>query len=210
MDFLGDTTMQPLPEVVKVPEKFEVKQVNLDASKTALIVVDMQNDFADEKGKLFVPTSRKTIEPIKKVLEKARSAGATIIYTQDWHMKDDPEFRIWGEHAVAGTWGAEIIDELKPREDEVMVKKLRYDGFYGTYLDDVLRMRGIEDVVVVGTVANICVLHTAASASLRGYRVIVPVDCISALNDFDYAASLRQITFLYRGTLTSSELLEFR
>lgn len=210
MDFLGDMLMQPLPEVVKVPEKFKVKQVDLDASKTALIIIDMQNDFADEKGKLFVPTSRKTVEPIKKVLEKARSAGATIIYTQDWHMKDDPEFKIWAEHAVAGTRGAEIIDELKPREDEVVVKKLRYDGFYGTYLDDVLRMRGIEDVVVVGTVANICVLHTAASASLRGYRVIVPVDCISALNDFDYAASLRQITFLYRGTLTSSELLEFR
>lgn len=207
---MGGAQMQSLPEVVRVPEKFDIKRVELRASKTALIIVDMQNDFADEKGRLFVPASKKTIEPIKKVLEKARSAGATIIYTQDWHTRGDPEFKIWGEHAVAGTWGAEIIDQLKPREDEILVKKLRYDGFYGTYLDDVLRMRGVEDVVVVGTVANICVLHTAASAALRGYKVTVPIDCISALNDFDYAAALRQITFLYRGTLTSSELLEIR
>lgn len=197
------------PEYVRVPEGLKISEVRLDPFKSALVIVDMQNAFAHERGPLFVPESRKTVEPIRRLLEKARSSGATVIYTQDWHTEDDVEFSIWGRHAVAGTWEAEIIDELKPLEREPVVKKIRYDGFYGTYLDDLLRMRGVENLVIVGTVANICVLHTAGSAALRGYKVYVPVDCISALNEFDYLATLRQVTFLYRGTLTTSELLEF-
>ncbi|MEN2974594.1 MAG: isochorismatase family cysteine hydrolase [Candidatus Caldarchaeales archaeon] len=201
--------IRSFPEYVKVPEKFEVKHVELDSSKTALIIVDMQNAFSHERGSLFVPESRKTIESIKRLLEKARTKNVTVIYTQDWHQKDDPEFGIWGRHAVAGSWEAEIIDELKPREEEIMVKKLRYDGFYGTYLDDLLRMRKIENLVISGTVANICVLHTAGSAALRGYKIFIPIDCISSLNEFDFISTLRQVTFLYRGVLTSSDLISF-
>ncbi|MEM1559987.1 MAG: isochorismatase family cysteine hydrolase [Thermoproteota archaeon] len=197
------------PDHVKIPEKFEVKPARLEASKTALIIVDMQNAFAHEKGRLFVPESRKTIEPIKKLLEKARSKNVLLVYTQDWHQKDDPEFNIWGEHAVAGTWEAEIVDELKPSDRDVLVKKLRYDGFYGTYLDDVLRMKKIEKTVIAGTVANICVLHTAGSAAIRGYEVFIPIDCISALYEFDYMSTLRQATFLYRAILTTHDKIDF-
>jgi nicotinamidase-related amidase len=197
------------PEYVKVPEKIDVKPIELEASKSALIIVDMQNAFVHEKCRLFVPESRKTIEPIRKLLEEARSKNVLVIYTQDWHQKDDPEFNVWGEHAVAGTWEAEIIDELKPIDGDVLIKKLRYDGFYGTYLDDVLRMRKIENTVITGTVANICVLHTAGSAALRGYKVVIPIDCISALSMFDYISTLRQVTFLYRGLLTTHEGVRF-
>lgn len=197
------------PEYVKIPEKLEVKFVELEASKSALIIIDMQNAFVHEKGRLFVPESRKTIEPIKKLLERARSKNVLVVYTQDWHQKNDPEFNIWGEHAVAGTWEAEIIDELKPMGDEVLVKKLRYDGFYGTYLDDVLRMKKVEKTVITGTVANICVLHTAGSAAIRGYEVVIPIDCISALNEFDYMSTLRQAAFLYRGILTTHDKINF-
>lgn len=197
------------PEYVRVPEKIEVKPVELEASKTALIIVDMQNAFAHEGGRLFVPGSRKTVELIKKLLERARSKNVTVIYTQDWHQKDDPEFNVWGEHAVAGTWEADVIDELEPSDRDILIKKLRYDGFYGTYLDDVLRMKKIENTIITGTVANICVLHTAGSAAIRGYRVIVPIDCISALSEFDYLSTLRQISFLYKGVLTTHENITF-
>jgi len=90
-----------------------------------------------------------------------------------------------------------------------VVKKLRYDAFYGTSLDHILRLHQIENIVVTGTVANICVLHTAGSAALRWYKVYLPIDCVSALNDFDYRATLRQVSFLYRGILTRSDLIEF-
>jgi nicotinamidase-related amidase len=190
---------------VEVPQINKVQKVELRPSDTALLIVDMQNDFVDPKGALFVPSSRNTIEPIRRLITKFREAGALVIYTQDWHMKDDPEFKIWGVHAVAGTWGAEIIDELKPEKDDILIKKYRYDAFFETPLDYVLRVKGIRNLVVVGTVANICVLHTAGSAALRWYNVVVPEDGISALTEFDQIAALRQIDFLYKGKITTSD-----
>jgi Amidases related to nicotinamidase len=180
------------------------EKVEISAKESALIVVDMQNDFAHERGSLFVPESRKTVEPIRLLIEKFRSKNSTVIYTQDWHAEDDPEFKIWGKHAVANTWGAEIIDELKPKDGDILVKKLRYDAFYGTSLDHILRVKGVKKLVIVGTVANICVLHTAGSAALRWYEVIVPMDGISALNEEDYQFTLRQVDFLYKGTIVRS------
>jgi len=195
---------------VEVPQYKVEEKVVLNPKETAVIVVDMQNDFAHPDGKLFVPSSRKIIEPIKKILEKARKAGVRIFYTQDWHIKDDPEFKIWGEHAVGGTWGAEVIDELKPQEGDILIKKLKYDGFFGTSLDIYLREFGIKNTIIIGTVANICVLHTASSAALHGYKVILPIDAIAALNEFDYHATLRQVEFLYKGILTKVDGIEFK
>ncbi len=189
---------------VEIPEIKVHDRIELPASETAVIVVDMQNDFVKPGGKLVVPTAKDTIPSIRRLLEKARERNILIIYTKDTHYKRDPEFEIWGEHVVKGTWGWEIVDELKPSENDIVVEKTRYDGFYGTPIDDLLRVYGIRYVVIVGTVANICVLHTAGSAALRWYKVIVPLDGISALNDFDYYVALRQIDFLYKGILVES------
>lgn len=189
---------------VSIPEIPIVDSIKLPSRETAVIVVDMQNDFVKPEGKLFVPTAPKTIEPIKRLLDNARARGVKIFYTKDTHYEGDPEFTIWGEHVRYGSWGWEIIDELKPTERDIVVIKTRYDGFYGTPLDDLLKVYGIKNIVVTGTVANICVLHTAASAALRWYKVIVPVDSISALNEFDYYTALRQISFLYKGILVRS------
>ena len=194
---------------VEVPSFNIQDKLSLDSKTTALIIVDMQNDFSHEKGKLFVPTAPSTIPVIKKLIEKARKHNVLIIYTQDWHSKNDPEFQIWGEHALQNTWGAEIVDELKPDKDDILIKKLRYDAFYGTSLDHILRLHNIKNVIITGTVANICVLHTAGSAALRWYKVIVPIDAISAITQFDYYSALRQIDFLYKGILTKSDNIEF-
>ncbi len=196
---------------VKIPEMEIKEEVVLDPSKTAVVVVDMQNDFVKPNGKLYVPTAQATVPAIRKLLEKARDANVPIIYTQDWHFKNDPEFRIWGEHCVMNTWGAEIIDELKPMPDDILIRKRRYDAFFGTDLDYVLRhVVHADTLVIVGTVANICVLHTAGSAALNWYNVVVPIDGISALDEFDYYAALRQITFLYKGVLTKVDSIRFR
>ncbi len=186
---------------VMVPDITVHDKVELPAEETAIIVVDMQNDFVKPGGKLVVPTAKDTIPSIRRLLDKARENKVLIIYTKDTHYFRDPEFDIWGEHVVKGTWGWEIVDELKPGENDIVVEKTRYDGFYGTPIDDLLRVYGIKYTVIVGTVANICVLHTAGSAALRWYKVVVPLDGISALNDFDYYVTLRQIDFLYKGIL---------
>jgi len=206
---VGEISGIGLPKMLELPEELRVVEVSADPRKTAVMVIDMQNDFIEERGKLYVPRSENLIKPIKSILDKAREAGATIIYTQDWHHENDPEFKVWGEHALAGSWGAEIVEELKPKEGEFIVRKPSYDAFYGTPLEHILRSRGLENLVLTGVLANICVLHTAGSAAMRGYKLIVPIDCILALNDFDYALSLRQLSFIYKAKLTRSDLMGF-
>jgi len=194
---------------VAIPEYKIFPVVKLDPRSTALVVVDMQVDFVSPKGKLPVPEAWKTIPVIRRLIERARKAKAPIIFTQDWHRADDPEFTIWPSHAVGGTHGAKVIPQLKPLPKDYFVRKRTYDAFFGTDLDILLRQKGIRNLVITGTVANICVLHTAGSARLRGYEIVIPQDAISALNPFDQAAALRQVSFLYQGTITRSEGIHF-
>jgi nicotinamidase-related amidase len=193
--------------MVVVPEYPVTDHVTIDPARTALLIVDMQNDFVKEGGKLVVPTARETLPAIRQLLEAARRRGQFIAYTQDTHLPNDPEFPIWGEHCLIGSWGWEIVAELAPQPGELVIQKRRYDGFYGTSLDHDLRVAGVDTLIVTGTVANICVLHSAGSAALRWFKVIVPKDAISALTEFDLEAALRQVHFLYRGVITTSHAL---
>jgi nicotinamidase-related amidase len=196
--------------VVTAPQLKIVSRVSLPARTTAVMIADMLVDFVDSRGKLFVKDAGKTVAPIRSLITKARTARATVIYIQDWHRPDDPEFSIWGPHAVQESAGVEVIPEISPSPGDFIVRKRTYDPFFATDLDLLLRQKGIEHLVITGTVANICVLHAAGSASLRGYDVIVPVDAISALNSFDLQTALRQISFVYRGRLTASQGIRFQ
>jgi len=190
---------------LEIPDIVYKKKVVLPAAKTAMIVGDMQNDFVRADGKLFVPAAPETIPHIKRLLEAAREAKVRIAHTQDTMLEDDPEFKIWGEHCLINTKGWEIIDELAPRPDELVCMKNRYDGFYGTWLGHVLSyVWRVEHVVVVGTVSNICVLHTVSSAAQRLFHVVVPANGISALTEFDQAMTLRQISTIYDGDAVKS------
>ena len=190
---------------IEVPEYEVYEEVRVDPTKTALVVVDMQNDFVKEGGSLLVPDAEATIPNIKDLLDLARGSGIRVVFTQDTHTKGDPEWEIWPEHVCEGSWGWRIIDEIAPREDELVIRKVRYDAFYGTHLDHHLRVWGIDTLVICGTVANICVHYTAASAALRWFEVVIPRDATSALDPFDLEASLRQTSFLFAGKITSSE-----
>jgi nicotinamidase-related amidase len=188
---------------LELPDIPFAKQVMLPAAHSAVVVVDMQNDFVKPGGTLVVPDAEATISPIAALLERARSAGAHVTYTQDTHNDGDPEWQIWPEHCRKDTWGWQIVEELAPLHSDLVVQKARYDGFYDTPLDHYLsRMWGVKHLVIVGTVASICVLHTAASAGLRWYHVVTPLEGISALTPFDTALTLRQISWLYTGQVT--------
>lgn len=192
---------------VEAPDYKVESRVAIDPKTTALIVVDMQNDFVKEGGALVVGDAEKTIPQIKHLLDLARRRGIAVFYTQDTHDPGDPEFPIWGQHVLRNSWGWQIVDALAPKSGDRVIQKLRYDGFFGTSLDHELRLRNIATVIICGTVANICVLHTAGSAALRGYKVILPVDAISAITPFDFQAAIRQTSFLYRGTITTSDAI---
>ncbi|MBX3000414.1 MAG: cysteine hydrolase [Caldilineaceae bacterium] len=189
---------------VDVPEINFQSAVTLPAAKTALVIVDMQNDFVKEGGSLVVPTAVETLPILQSLLGSARTVGMRVAYTQDTHFADDPEYKIWPPHCKQGTWGWEIVEELAPAAEDLICPKSRYDGFYGTWLEHHLKVWQVENLVIVGTVASICVLHTAASAGLRWYNVVVPADGVSALTEFDQALTLRQVSWLYTGMVTRS------
>ena len=188
---------------VEVPEYEIADRVEVQSETTALVVVDMQRDFVHEDGALPVLGAADTVPRIRKLLDWARQQGVFVTFTKDTHREGDPEWEIWGKHVEYGTPGWEIVDELAPQLNELVFEKARYDGFYGTGLDHALRTRGIDTLIVCGTVANICVHYTAASAAIRWYDVVQPIDALSALNEFDYHAALRQAAFLFNATLTT-------
>jgi nicotinamidase-related amidase len=152
-----------------------------------------------------VPAAEATVPAIAQLLAAARTAGVRVAYTQDTHFEGDPEWQIWPEHCRQGTWGWEIVEALAPQPDDLVEQKSRYDGFYGTSLDHYLsRVWKVEHLVIVGTIASICVLHTAASAGLRWFHVVLPAEGTSALTEFDQAIALRQVSWLYTGSVVRS------
>ena len=197
-------------EHVEVPDYEVHDRVQLDPATTALVVIDMQNDFVKEGGSLQVPDAQGTIATIQGLIEQARDSGARVVYSQDTHGQGDPEFDIWPEHAREGTWGWQIVDELTPGEGETVIGKPRYDAFYETDFEERLVEWGTRTLVICGTVANICVHYTAASAAIRWYDVVIPRDATSALEPFDLESSLRQTAFLFAGVVTDSANIELR
>lgn len=193
-----------MPMTVEIPDYELHKRVALDPASTALVIIDMQNDFVRDDGTLQVKSAPSTIGAISRLLALARGSGMRVAFSQDTHDPGDPEFEIWPAHALRGTWGWEMIDELAPNEGELVVQKVRYDAFYGTELDHMLRLWNVTTIVLCGTVANICVHYTAASAALRWYDVVIPKDAVSAVEPCDLEFSLRQTSWLFQGKVTTS------
>jgi nicotinamidase-related amidase len=188
-----------------VPEYAVQDEVCVDPATTALVVIDMQNDLVKQGGSLLVPDAEATIPAIERLLDLARGSRMRVVYGQDTHRQGDPEWEIWPEHCREGSWGWEIVAELTPRADETVLRKARHDAFYGTPLDHLLRVWSVDTLVICGTVANIAVQYTTASAALRPYAVVVPRDAVSALEPFDLEAFLRQTTFVFAGRVTMAD-----
>ncbi len=157
----------------------------------ALIVVDVQNDFADPDGSLYVNGGETIIDSINDEVDRARPAGATIVMTQDWHPRVTPHFTtgggVWPVHCVRGTWGAELHRDLSIDADVVIRKGTGGEDGYSAFsmadpqtravtstgLEALLRARGVERVVVVGLAADVCVKATALDARAAGFETMV-------------------------------------
>ena len=150
----------------------------------ALIVVDMLNDFIDEKGALFIgPGGRDIIAPIAEKIRAARENGDIVMYLCDAHDEDDLEFKRFPVHAVAGTWGAQIIPELEPDCDlDVVINKSRYSGFFETDLEFEIGRDDIEAVEVVGCCTSICVAGTVEELVNRDYPVTIDRTAVADFN----------------------------
>ncbi len=174
--------------------------------KTAIIVIDMINDFVT--GVFRSDRAARIIPNIKALLNYARRQKVPIIYATDAHVPSvDPEFNVWGRHAEAGSWGAEIVEELKPRKGDFRILKRKYSAFQGTNLDQLLSKLEVETVVLTGVVTDICIQHTAADAFFRGYKIIIPKDCVEAADSPTQKAAIKFIKKAYAPEITTSKQL---
>lgn len=197
------------------------EELTLDPASTALLVVDMQNDFCHADG-YYAHNGRPAepiaaaIEPIAALLTAAREAGLSTIFTRivyettadlaDAHGVRPAGWSGSGVRLQRGSWGAEIVDELRPLPGEPVLDKPAYSAFYRTDAEHLLRERGIRTVLITGTVAYACVLHTAFDAFVRGFDVVLVEDAVSSWFG-DLADASRRITELLLGrTVASSDL----
>ena len=197
-----------LDEFSKV-KKDTTWQINPEVS--AVLVIDMLNDFLVEGGKMVLPGGDHIVPYQKGVIRAARKAKIPIIYINDCHrpgLKEDREFLKRGEHCIEGTWGAEIIAALKPDPTDLIVVKRRFSGFFETDLDLTLKDLGVSTLIVMGVVTNICVRSTIHDAFFRGYTVIVPQDCVEATGPREQESSLYDIETHFGEVTHSSQILK--
>ncbi len=216
--------------------------LRIDLSRTAILVVDMQNDFG-ARGGMFdragidLGPIRRVVGPTAAVLAVARAAGIPIVYLKmefqpdlsDLGPPDSPNAirhrrmsvgetitapnGTSGRILVKGTWNTEIVGELRPMPQDVVVPKHRFSGFYETTLDAELRARGVTYIVVTGCTTSVCVESTVRDATFRDYSCLVLSDCTAEVIGADLArsnheASLLAIETMFGWVTTSTQLIE--
>lgn len=183
-------------------------------SHTALLVIDMQNDYYRDEGyyaaklKIDLSMIRATVPPIQKLLAAARQAGVMVIYSRHLilpgFVSDSP---LWLSihyqgglrdlhqdfYTVAGTWGAEIVDELKPQASDIVLDKVRSNVFIGTQLDTLLKSNRIETLVITGQITNGCVENTARTARDMDYYTVLVSDGIASTSKVNHDATMTNL-----------------
>jgi nicotinamidase-related amidase len=167
-------------------------------SQKVLIIVDMLNDFVNKNGVLYCGDTVLPIIPfIQQRLKAFRDQGDLVIYLQDSHDENDKEFERFPKHSVAGSWGSEIIPELKPWPGETVIPKKRFSGFYETDLEKVLNAAGVTEVEVVGVCTSICVMDTVGGLADRDYSITVPVKGVADFDPEFHRFSLQRMEKIY-------------
>jgi ureidoacrylate peracid hydrolase len=241
--FLGTSRAQEKQPKDRIYLTARPDSIFFDAASTAIIVIDMQNDFG-AKGGMFdragidISTIQKVVDPIVNVLRAVRRRGVKVIYLKMGFKPDlsdmgSMEFPTRVKRArrlhigdtivapngeksrilVHDTWNTEIISQLKPLPEDIIIKKNRFNGFYQTSLDSLLRTLGVKYLVITGCTTSICVESTVRDASFRGYMPIVLGDCTAEpighkLARSNHEASLLTIQTSFGLVSSSSEFIK--
>lgn len=210
----------------------EPEPLEIDVQRTAIVVIDMQNAFVSKGGMLdlrgfdILPI-QKTIEPIKRIISAARAKGRKVVYithryspnlhdsgspnSPNWYkegsLRDYREHPEWRDKLIIrGTWGAEIIGELKPQEDDILIEKPRYSAFFGTNLDMILRAYDIKYLAFVGVTTNICVETSIRDAYNLDYFTILISDATASVPASMHETTIHNVVRCF-GWVTTTENL---
>lgn len=190
---------------------------------TALLVIDMQNGFCSDDGSvnrigLSAERLRMVIEPCVRLVQAARSASVPVIFTRFVYRPDYADGGVMvkeffpaleTENALAaGSWDAEIVDELQSKADDFVVVKNRPSGFYATGMEPILNGLGIENLVVCGVTTNCCVETTVRDASQRDYHTFVVADAVAEFDEDRHRVALQSMEMLFADVVEVSDVLE--
>jgi nicotinamidase-related amidase len=194
--------------------------VELAAVNTLLLIIDMENENAHPNGALYIGEPvRRIIPKIRELREKVRQAGGRVIHTQSVRAPDALEFTVFKNtvRKLEGSWGAELIDELKPADDEPLIVKGTHDCFYQTEMDPLLARFGMHSgegrIIVTGISTRNCVQSAVMALSVRDYHVYVPMDCTAQKDEKEVLQTFSLFTsFGYRHnvTMTRSDLIKLQ
>ena len=185
--------------------KTEIIDFNPDSS--AVLVVDMLKDFFTDGGAMVLDGGDVLYQPHRELLAGARAAGMPVFWLNQDLPPDDSLFETRAVHCLAGSWGAEIVDEIPVEETDIVISKRRYSGFFQTTLDLNLRERSIDTVIVTGVVTNICVRSTVHDAFFLSYKVLVPEDLVMATSTQAQEVTLYDIETHYGVVTNLSDLM---
>ena len=196
------------------------RSVECDAARTLLLIIDMENENAHPAGALFIGEPVKRIIPkIGELRARLRKAGSRVIHTQSVRSPDALEFTVFNNtvRKLEGTWGSQLIDELKPAADEPLIVKYTHDCFYRTELDarlEQMELRpGEGQVIVTGISTRNCVQSAVMGFSVRDYHVYVPMDCTTHNDEKQVLQAFSLFTsfgYKHNVTMTRSDLINFR
>ncbi|MFJ1651211.1 isochorismatase family protein [Streptomyces sp. NPDC088337] len=191
----------------------------VNPQKTALLVIDMQNDFVLEGYPMEVPMARRRIPRMQEVITECRAAGIPVVYTQHILLDTFNVSPLESTYNTAllsagmrkGTFGAQVVDDLKPEADDVVVVKHRYDAFHNTHLENVLTsisgLREVDTVIIIGTLTEVCCDSTARGAYMRDFKVAFVGDATGARSEEAQAATENTIGTFFGRLLTTGELV---
>ena len=189
----------------------------VNKSRACLVVIDMQNEFLEERGAAFFHYATEIVPNVKRVLLASRKARIPVVFTG--HVHEDPATdggltADWwpevkkGRSLRSGTRGVAIIDDLRPRKTERIVWKHRYSAFYNTDLEIVLRGLGVTDIIITGVMTNVCCETTARDAFARDFNVFFVADATAATEPELHVASLKNLAYAFAYVLTTQDLLK--
>ena len=191
--------------------------VELAAANTLLLIIDMENENVHPEGALYIGKPvRRIIPKIAELRRKVRQAGGRVVHTQSVRAPDALEFTVFKNtlRKLEGSWGAELIDELKPAAGEPLVVKRTHDCFYRTEMDALLErlgmMSGQSSVIVTGISTRNCVQSAVMAFSVRDYRVYVPMDCTAQKDEKEVLQVFSLFTsfgYKHNVTMTRSDLI---
>jgi nicotinamidase-related amidase len=192
-------------------ESYNRHKMRINASASALLVVDMQMFFLDPASPTYTCGGPAALPAIKRLVTAFRAAGRPVIFTQHVHHPSGSDLGImdwwWEGRCLQGSEASEIHSELGPLSGEKIIIKHRYSAFYNTDLETVLRCLRIEDLVISGIMTNLCCESTARDAYFRDYRVFIPADGTGTITEEMHLASLLNMAFGFAFVTTGDRLI---